>query len=54
MVAGLFTDGTVLLVENERMLQRIVDESEGECKRKKAESECWKVKVEREKIQVIH
>ncbi len=35
MVVGLYADGTVLLVESEGMLQRIVDEFDRVCKRRK-------------------
>ncbi len=35
LVASLYADGTVLLAENEGILQRIVDEFERVCKRKK-------------------
>ncbi len=35
LVAGLYVDDTVLLPESEGMLQRIVDEFDGVCKRRK-------------------
>ncbi len=35
LVAGLYADDTVLLAESEGMLQRIVDEFERACKRRK-------------------
>ncbi len=35
LVAGLFADATVLLAENEGMLQRIVDEFHRVCKMRK-------------------
>lgn len=35
LVAGLFADNSVLLAENEGTLQRIADEFDRECKRRK-------------------
>ncbi len=45
LVAGLYADDTVLLAENERMLQRIVDEFERVCKRRKLKVNASKSKV---------
>ncbi len=45
LVAGLFADDTVLLAENEGMLQRIVDEFDRVCKRGKLRVNAGKSKV---------
>ncbi len=45
LVAGLYADDTVLLAENERMLQRIVDEFDRVCKRRKLKVNAGKSKV---------
>ncbi len=45
LVAGLYADDTVLLAESEGMLQRIVDEFERVCKRKKLNVNTGKSKV---------
>ncbi len=45
LVAGLYADDTVVLAESERMLQRIVDEFERVCKRRKLKVNSGKSKV---------
>ncbi len=45
LVASLNADDTVLLAENEGMLQRIVDEFERVCKRRKLKVNAGKSKV---------
>ncbi len=45
LVAGLYADATVLLVESEGMLQRIVDEFDRVRKRKKLKVNAGKSKV---------
>ncbi len=45
LVAGLFADDTVLLAENEGTLQRIVDEFDRMCKRRKPRVNAGKSKV---------
>ncbi len=45
LVAGLYADDTVLLVESEGMLQRIVDEFDRICKRRKLKVNARKSKV---------
>ncbi len=45
MVASLYADDTVLLAESERMLQRIVDELNRVCKRRKLKVNAGKSKV---------
>ncbi len=45
MVVGLYTNDTVLLAESEGMLQRIVDEFDRVCKRKKLKVNARKSKV---------
>ncbi len=45
LVAGLYADDTVLLVESEGMLQRIVDEFDRVCKRRKLKVNSGKSKV---------
>ncbi len=47
LVAGLYADDTMLLIESEGMLQRIVDESDRVCKRKKLKVNTGKSKVMR-------
>ncbi len=45
LVAGLYSDDTVLLAESEGMLQRIVDEFDRICKRRKLKVNTGKRKV---------
>ncbi len=45
LMAGLYADNTVLLAESERMLQRIVDEFDGVCRRRKLKVNAGKSKV---------
>ncbi len=45
LVAGLYADDTVLLAENEGMLQRTADEFERVCKRRKSKMNASKSKV---------
>ncbi len=45
MVAGLYADDTVLLAESEGMLQRIIDEFDRVCKRRKLKVNAGKSKV---------
>ncbi len=45
VVASLYADDTVLLAESERMLQRIVDEFDRICKRRKLKMNAWKSMV---------
>ncbi len=45
VVAGLYADDTVLLAESEGMLQRIVDEFDRVCKRRKLKVNAVKSKV---------
>ncbi len=45
MVVGLYADDTVLSAESEWMLQRIVDEFERVCKRRKLKVNAGKSKV---------
>ncbi len=45
LVAGLYADDTVLLAESEGMLQRIVDEFERVCKRRKLKAIAGKSKM---------
>ncbi len=45
LVAGLFADDAVLLAENEGMLQRIVDEIDRVCKRRKLRVNAGKSKA---------
>ncbi len=45
MVAGLYADDTVLLTESEGMLQRIVDEFDRICKRRKLKVNAGKSKI---------
>ncbi len=45
LVAGLYVDDTVLLAESEGMLQRIVDEFDRICKRRKMKVHAGKSKV---------
>ncbi len=45
LVTGLYVDDTVLLAESEGMLQRIVDESDRVCKRRKLKVNAGKNKV---------
>ncbi len=45
LVASLYADDTVLLAESERMLQRIVDEFDRVCKRRKLKVNAGKSKV---------
>ncbi len=57
VVAGLYADDTVLLAENEGMLQRIVDEFDRVCKRRKLKVYAGKSKVtvfERAREQTIN
>ncbi len=57
MVAGLYTDDIVLLAESEGMLQRIVDEFDRVCKRRKLKVNAGKSKVmvfERARQQTIN
>ncbi len=57
VVEGLYTDDTVLLAESERMLQRIVDEFDRVCKRRKLKVNARKCKVmvfERAREQTIN
>ncbi len=41
LVAGLYADDTMLLAESEGMLQRIVDEFDRICKRRKLKVGAW-------------
>ncbi len=55
-MVGLYADDTVLLAESEGMLQRIVDEFERVCKRRKLKVNASKSKVmvyERAREQII-
>ncbi len=57
VVAGLYADDKVLLAESERMLQRIVDEFDRVCKRRKLRVNAGKSKVmvfERAREQTIN
>ncbi len=57
MVASLYADDTVLLAESEGMLQRIVDEFDRVCKRRKLKVDAGKSKVmvfERAREQTIN
>ncbi len=45
VVAGLFANDKVLLAESERMLQRIVDEFDRVCRRRKLRDNANKSKV---------
>ncbi len=45
VVAGLYADDTVLLAESEGMLQRIVDEFDRVCKKRKLKVNAGKSKV---------
>ncbi len=57
LVVGLYADDTVLLAESKAMLQRIVDESERVCKRRKLKVNAGKSKVmvfERAREQTIN
>ncbi len=57
LVAGLYADDTVLLAESEGMLQRIVDEFDRVCKRRKVKVNAGKSKVmvfERAREQTIN
>ncbi len=45
LVAGLYADDTVILFESEGMLQRIVDEFDRVCKRRKLKVNAGKSKV---------
>ncbi len=54
-MAGLYADDTVLLAESEGMLQRIVDEFDRVCKRRKLKVNTDKSKVfERAREQTIN
>ncbi|KAK3893665.1 hypothetical protein Pcinc_002527 [Petrolisthes cinctipes] len=56
LVASLFADDTVLMAENERNLQRVVDEFQSVCKRRKLKVNVGKSKVmvfERAETEVI-
>ncbi len=57
VVVGLYADDTVLLAESERMLQRIVDEFERVCKKRKLKVNAGKSKVmvfERARVETIN
>ncbi len=45
LVAGLLADDTVMLAENERTLQMLVDESDRVCKRRKLRMNAGRSKV---------
>ncbi len=45
LVVGLYSDDTVLLAESEGMLQRIIDEFDRVCKRRKLKVNAGKSKV---------
>ncbi len=57
LVSGLYADDTVLLAESEGMLQRIVDELDRVCRRRKLKVNAGKSKVmvfERTRKQTIN
>ncbi len=56
MAAGLSADGTVLLAESERELQRVVDQFHSVCSRRKLRVNAGKSKVmefERKEVEMV-